>query len=321
MTEQSRGRIVSMEEVHCVDESLEHEAENGQDEENQAPGELANDSSSAAAIDELGDGMRLLQLDPKKGESTSFRVYRRRQRTGKGEPFTPLSLKAKTEVENALMHSKRKSVLVFHEGSNIEVTGAVLQCLQPHSWLNDEVINVYMELLKERELREPEKFLKCHFFNTFFYNKLFKDAQSYDYQGVRRWTTKKRLGYCLLECDKILVPIHQNVHWCLAVIDMRREKLLYLDSLQGRDSDVLKCLARYIVDEAGERASQNLDVSKWEHVYVDNIPRQLNGCDCGMFMLKYADFHSRGSSLNFQQADMDYFRRRTAWEILQLKAT
>ena len=82
MTEQRRGRIVSMEEVHCVDESLEHEAENGQDEENQAPGELANDSSSAAAIDELGDGMRLLQLDPKK-ESTSFRVYRRRQRTGK----------------------------------------------------------------------------------------------------------------------------------------------------------------------------------------------------------------------------------------------
>jgi hypothetical protein len=83
LTEQRRGRIVSMEEVHRVEESLEHEAENGQDEEDQAPGELANDSSSAAAIDELGDGMRLLQLDPKKAESTSLRVYRRRQRTGK----------------------------------------------------------------------------------------------------------------------------------------------------------------------------------------------------------------------------------------------
>lgn len=35
-----------------------------------------------------------------------------------------------------------------------------------------QVINVYMELLKERELREPKKVLKCHFFNTFFYNKV-----------------------------------------------------------------------------------------------------------------------------------------------------
>ena len=40
-----------------------------------------------------------------------------------------------------------------------------------------QVINVYMELLKERELRNPEKFLKCHFFNTFFYNKVWLYSQ------------------------------------------------------------------------------------------------------------------------------------------------
>jgi hypothetical protein len=37
-----------------------------------------------------------------------------------------------------------------------------------------QVINLYMELLKERERREPKKFLKCHFFNTFFYKKVCK---------------------------------------------------------------------------------------------------------------------------------------------------
>ena len=31
---------------------------------------------------------------------------------------------------------------------------------------------MYLELLKERERREPKKFLKCHFFNTFFYKKV-----------------------------------------------------------------------------------------------------------------------------------------------------
>lgn len=34
------------------------------------------------------------------------------------------------------------------------------------------MINLYLELLKEREQREPKKFLKCHFFNTFFYKKV-----------------------------------------------------------------------------------------------------------------------------------------------------
>lgn len=35
-----------------------------------------------------------------------------------------------------------------------------------------QVINLYLELLKEREKRDPQKFLKCHFFNTFFYKKV-----------------------------------------------------------------------------------------------------------------------------------------------------
>lgn len=35
-----------------------------------------------------------------------------------------------------------------------------------------QVINLYLELLKEREKREPKRFLKCHFFNTFFYKRV-----------------------------------------------------------------------------------------------------------------------------------------------------
>lgn len=96
----------------------------------------------------------------------------------------------------------RSKILVTHENSNIDITGEILQCLRPGEWLNDEVscislifmwtrrilfsccwhwlpffpelqvINVYLELLKERERREPKKFLNCHFFNTFFYKKV-----------------------------------------------------------------------------------------------------------------------------------------------------
>ncbi|ONI28276.1 hypothetical protein PRUPE_1G135200 [Prunus persica] len=87
------------------------------------------------------------------------------------EPFVALRKEEMAEVEQAFSSANRRRVLVTHENSNIEITGEMLQCLRPRAWLNDEVINVYFELLKEREKREPQNFLKCHFFNTFFYKK------------------------------------------------------------------------------------------------------------------------------------------------------
>lgn len=236
------------------------------------------------------------------------------------EPFLPLTQEEEAEVDRALSSINRRKVLVTHEISNIEITGEILQCLQPTAWLNDEVINVYLELLKEREKREPKKFLKCHFFNTFFYKKLISGRNSYDYKSVRRWTTQRKLGYSLSECDKIFVPIHQEIHWCLAVINKQDKKFQYLDSLKGMDTRVLKVLARYYVDEVKDKSEKDIDLSSWEQEYVEDLPEQKNGYDCGMFMIKYADFYSRGIELCFNQEHMPYFRLRTAKEILKLKA-
>lgn len=234
--------------------------------------------------------------------------------------FTPLSKEEEEEVDHALNGHNRHEVLAMHKESNIDITRTVMQCLKPSAWLNDEVINLYMELLRERGKREPKKFLKCHFFNTFFFNKLYKDKQNYDYKAVRRWTTQKKLGYNLLECDKIFIPIHKDIHWCLAIINVRDKKFQYLDSLKGRDRNALQVLAKYLKDEARDKLNQNLDIDTWDQDYPQDIPEQRNGCDCGMFMIKYADFHSRGDHLMFTQEHMEYFRKRTVLEILQLRA-
>ncbi|KAK4794147.1 hypothetical protein SAY86_012141 [Trapa natans] len=234
------------------------------------------------------------------------------------EPFAPLTEEEESQVQQALS-GDRKRVLVAHRDSGIKISGEILQCLRPTAWLNDEVINLYLELLKEREKREPEKFLKCHFFSTFFYHKL-TGKDGYDYKSVRRWTTQRMLGYGLIECDKIFVPIHQKVHWCLAVINKKEEKFQYLDSLGGRISFVLKVLAKYFVDEVKDKNGIDLDVRSWDIEYVEDLPEQENSYDCGMFMIKYADFYSRGLSLCFNQDHMPYFRRRTAKEILKLWA-
>ncbi|KAJ4881171.1 Ubiquitin-like-specific protease ESD4 [Raphanus sativus] len=235
------------------------------------------------------------------------------------EPFIPLTEEEEAEVYRAFSGRNRRKVLVTHESSNIDITGEVLQCLTPSAWLNDEVINLYLELLKERETREPKNYLKCHFFNTFFYKKLLSDS-GYNYKAVRRWTTQRKLGYALIDCDMIFVPIHRGVHWTLAVINNRDRKFLYLDSLNGVDSKILNALAKYLGDEAKEKSGKDIDVSSWEMEFLKGIPQQKNGYDCGMFMLKYIDFFSRGLGLCFSQEHMPYFRRRTAKEILKLRA-
>ncbi|CAI9771063.1 unnamed protein product [Fraxinus pennsylvanica] len=108
---------------------------------------------------------RLQLLRPqKKVEDTNKHVSK--------ECFMPITVEEEAEVARALSNSNRRKVLVSHKNSNIDITGEILQCLKPGAWLNDEVINLYLELLKEREKREPQKFLKCHFFNTFFYKKV-----------------------------------------------------------------------------------------------------------------------------------------------------
>ncbi|KAK7303786.1 hypothetical protein RJT34_14703 [Clitoria ternatea] len=235
------------------------------------------------------------------------------------EPFVSLTDEEEDEVARAFSASWKR-ILVSHKNSNIDISGEKFQCLRPGGWLNDEVINVYLELLKERELREPQKFLKCHFFNTFFYKKLTSAGSGYDFKSVRRWTSQRKLGYGLLECDKIFVPIHQEIHWCLAVINKKEEKFQYLDSLKGMDQYVLKVLAKYFVDEVKDKTGKDIDVSTWEKEFVEDLPEQENGFDCGMFLIKYADFYSRGLRLCFNQEHMPYFRLRTAKEILRLKA-
>nr|URG86743.1 early in short days 4-like protein [Linum usitatissimum]URG86744.1 early in short days 4-like protein [Linum usitatissimum]URG86745.1 early in short days 4-like protein [Linum usitatissimum] len=250
------------------------------------------------------------------------------------EPFIPLTKEEETEVKRALLNRSSRMLLVNHDSSGIDVTGEILQCLKPGAWLNDEVINVYLELLKEREKREPKKFLKCHFCNTFFYKKTSYfchrnvhyiqltggGKRTFDYRAVKRWTTERKLGYMLFDCEKIFVPIHREIHWCLAIINKRDRKFQYLDSLKGKDLAVLENLARYYVEEVKDKSKIDIDISDWEYEFPEALPEQLNGYDCGMFMIKYADFYSRGLDLCFSQENMPYFRLRTAKEILRLKA-
>ncbi|MGH0117666.1 UNVERIFIED_CONTAM: hypothetical protein FKN15_041858 [Acipenser sinensis] len=225
------------------------------------------------------------------------------------EEFPPLTQEMEQAIQKAVGHRNPDEVL--SSSFKLRITRRDLSTLTPQSWLNDEVINFYMNLLVARS--EREGCWRVYAFSTFFIPKLCAGG----YQAVRRWTK----GVDLFEKDLILVPVHQGVHWCLAVIDFRTKTVKYYDSMGQRNEGVCRILLHYLKEEFKSKKSKDLEVSKWTVTSAksNEIPQQMNGSDCGVFACKYADYIARAKPMTFTQHHMPYFRKRMIWEILSQK--
>ncbi|XP_053567833.1 sentrin-specific protease 5 [Bombina bombina] len=108
-----------------------------------------------------------------------------------------------------------------------------LATLDGHNWLNDQVINMYGELIMDAV---PEK---VHFLNSFFHRQLVTKG----YNGVKRWTKKVDFFKKTL----LLIPIHLEVHWSLITVNIPNKIISFYDS-QGIhfkfcvEMTILKCL-------------------------------------------------------------------------------
>lgn len=174
------------------------------------------------------------------------------------------------------------------------------------SWLNDEVINFYMNLLMERS--EEEGRLKVYAMNTFFMPKVLQQGQS----GVRRWTRKVDL----FSYDVIPVPVHvSGIHWCMAIIHLRDKYIRYYDSMGQPNKRVLEALAVYLKDESKDKKKVEFAMDDWVKESVPDCPRQMNGSDCGVFSCMFAGYITRGHRINFTQENMPYFRQKMILEI------
>ncbi|XP_078245426.1 sentrin-specific protease 2 isoform X1 [Pogona vitticeps] len=210
------------------------------------------------------------------------------------------------EIANALSHGEDDEILT--SAFKLNITRGDIQTLKNQQWLNDVVINFYMNLLVERN-KKPG-FADLYAFSTFFYPKL----NSAGYCAVRRWTK----GVDLFQYDMILVPIHISVHWALVVIDMRRETIKYFDSMGQNGDRICMKLLQYLQEESKAKRNVGINPTSWTlySVKPHEIPQQSNGSDCGMFACKYADFISRDKPIVFTQCHMPYYRKRMVWEIL-----
>ena len=81
-------------------------------------------------------------------------------------------------------------MLLLQEGS-CSALGEALN--GPPILLSWHLLMALVVQVRDTERRRAGLGPKCHFFNSFFVNKLFKDAGTYCYANVARWTAQKKL--------------------------------------------------------------------------------------------------------------------------------
>uniref|UniRef100_A0AC34R3D4 Ubiquitin-like protease family profile domain-containing protein n=1 Tax=Panagrolaimus sp. JU765 TaxID=591449 RepID=A0AC34R3D4_9BILA len=293
----------------------------------------------------------------------------------KPESFPPLPEDALELVRRA-WNKRLPDDEVFADNGIVKIHRKDLLTLSGLDWLNDEIINFYLDLVCKRSKSDPD-LPKVYAFQTFFYTTLCQrgygdvkrwtkkvDVFSYDiwlvpvhlqvhwcmavvdlqnktieyydsmlgknsvyafqtffyttlcqrgYGGVKRWTKKVDV----FSYDIWLVPVHLQVHWCMAVVDLQNKTIEYYDSMLGKNSVVFELLTEYLSSESMDKRKQPLNTNDWKLIRKCDIPTQQNGSDCGMFSCKFGEYASRRAEIDFSQKNMPYFRQRMVYEICQ----
>lgn len=223
----------------------------------------------------------------------------------------------KQKVLKALRAPPSHNILI--DKFNIDMTVVKFKCLEPRTWLNDEVINFYMCLLQDRDEKKGKSdnnYVTSHYFNSFFFSKLVEGGE-YEFKNVRRWSRK----FDVFSKDKVFIPINiSNTHWTLAVVFMRKKEIHYYDSMSGSGKYYLRNILKWVKDEAKDKKGLDLDVSDWKLIdREDDVPQQKNGFDCGLFVIVCSDHLSDDLPLldAYSQDDMLDYRVKVGAAILR----
>ena len=188
-----------------------------------------------------------------------------------------------------------------YSSQQVAVSGKDLSTLQPGQWLNNEVINAYMELLQA-------KYPRCKFLLTDFSLKLFSPNSA----RIHKWS-KAAKENMVDDFDKVFIPVHtmNGAHWCVVCANFQTETFEYYDSLGGvADSACFHALAQYFQEESRLYQSQRQYVfNEWLKLNV-HTPMQKNNVDCGVFMCQYIHFAACDLPRLFTGRHMPQLRKR-----------
>ncbi|XP_024384389.1 uncharacterized protein [Physcomitrium patens] len=211
----------------------------------------------------------------------------------------------------------------------VEILPSDLTRLEPLEFLNDTIIDFYIKYIQRDEFLGAEGRQRFHFFNSFFYKKLSEVVNSQKKKGeayfskLRKWTK----GTNIFEKDYLFVPIHDKLHWSLAIIcfpgfdkgGQSERCIIHLDSMtHGHDSQrVFRLLRSYIVAEwkhsvetcenEADECTLSVQRLKADEIMCKKVPVPLqdNESDCGLFLLHYIQKFVEYAPKTLKSRDLD----------------
>lgn len=184
--------------------------------------------------------------------------------------------------------------------NRIEITTEDMKCLRAREFLNDQIINFYMEFLRRSYLNEEQQ-RRVYVCDTFFMAAI----ENSDESRIQRWL--KRIN--IMDRSHLLIPVMMNEHWFLMVLchpksifdESRRQgqrpKIHIMDSMEFYDEEKKQQIINALYDFVRAAATIECNLSKEE---IGNLKRRLpvvnatvfqqtNAFDCGICMLENAE--------------------------------
>ena len=227
--------------------------------------------------------------------------------------FSELSTAEVNEIDQILKIQSLQTHIISQR-FNITISLETFHRLKEHSWINDEVCNFYMELLKEDDAKKIAKQSLNYFANSYFYTKLRDGDGNFCYENVRKWI--KNVDVFGLE--RLFFPLHLNdSHWALSVIDIKNRIIYYLDSIY---SDITFKMLEIFNDWLHCEFQKSHLFQAFDKFKVIQCicPQQVGGVDCGIFMLTFAHIIYCNQDIKLmEQSQVPFMRKKIALSIIR----
>ncbi|KAL8792619.1 MAG: hypothetical protein Q9195_004785 [Heterodermia aff. obscurata] len=178
--------------------------------------EIAEDGASQSTMSEI---TRSLQPKKQSGHVTRSRMLTHLGTGNLNPPVSDQTRIPKISHVRELGEPWRKPLVYPKDGkkkSTVEWTD--LDRLGEGEFFNDTLISFYLRYLEHKlEERNAEMAKRVYLFNSFFYASLTKPQKGkkgINYEAVQKWTR----GVDIFNCDYVIVPINESLHWYFAVI-------------------------------------------------------------------------------------------------------
>lgn len=226
----------------------------------------------------------------------------------------PLSEEWNQQVDNSYLSNNMGKVVTTSIGGTELAVKDFRTLLNSHSWLNDEIINSYIEWVVDAANKalppnapvgkeKPVPKFIAH--NSFFFENLTKKGPTSTDRLMKR---KGAGGKALLQVDTIFVPICRGSHWTVGTVRPVAKTIEYFDSFGGQGAAFIAPMRNWLKHQLGDAYI----ASEWKEPRT-GCAAQSNGWDCGVFVCTNAFCVAFGLETScYRERDMEAQRRRIA---------